>query len=63
MDSATPLYCFFEGNVVPLPEAKVGILTHAFSYGTACFEGIRAYYNEEHDQLLKNLSIMHLDNE
>jgi len=51
MNDAVPLLCYFEGKVVPLSEAKVGILTHALSYGTGCFEGIRAYYNKEHDQL------------
>lgn len=51
MDRELPLLCYFQGKVVPLSEAKVGILTHGFSYGTACFEGIRAYWNEEHGQL------------
>lgn len=51
MDKDVPLLCYFEGKVLPLSEAKVGILTHAFSYGTGCFEGIRAYYNDEHRQL------------
>jgi branched-chain amino acid aminotransferase len=26
-------------------------MTHAFNYGTGCFEGIRAYWNEEDEQL------------
>jgi len=51
MDKEQPLLCYFEGKTIPLSEAKVGILTHGFSYGTACFEGIRAYWNEEHEQL------------
>ncbi len=51
MSEALPLLCYFEGKVVPLSEAKIGILTHAMSYGTGCFEGIRAYYNEEQGQL------------
>src|SRR5437867_463552 len=51
MDKQLPLLCFFEGKVVPLSEAKVGILTHAMSYGTGCFEGIRGYYNEKRGQL------------
>src|SRR5687768_4929856 len=51
MNSEPPILCYFEGKIVPLSEAKIGILTHAFSYGTGCFEGIRAYYNEEHQQL------------
>lgn len=51
MNNDLPLLSYFEGKVVPLSEAKIGILTHAFSYGTGCFEGIRAYYNEEQGQL------------
>ncbi|MDQ3929507.1 MAG: branched-chain amino acid transaminase [Chloroflexota bacterium] len=51
MDTQAPIYCYFEGQIMPLRDAKVGILTHAFSYGTGCFEGIRAYYNEDQDQL------------
>ena len=38
---------YFEGNYVPLRDANVNIMTHAFMYGTAVFEGIRAYWNEE----------------
>ena len=51
MESDLPLLCYFEGKIVPLAGAKIGILTHAMSYGTGCFEGIRAYYNPEHSQL------------
>ena len=43
--------CYFEGRFVPLREAKVSIMTHAFMYGTAVFEGIRAYWNAEQGQL------------
>jgi branched-chain amino acid aminotransferase len=43
--------CFFKGRYVPLSEAKVGVMTHAFNYGTGCFEGIRAYWNDEAQQL------------
>ena len=28
-------------------DAKVSIMTHAFMYGTATFEGIRAYWNAD----------------
>lgn len=45
------LICLFEGQYLPLGEAKVSIMTHAFLYGTAVFEGIRAYWNEAHGQL------------
>ncbi|MBA2571305.1 MAG: branched-chain amino acid transaminase [Chloroflexi bacterium] len=39
------------GRFVPLSEAKIGVMTHGFLYGTATFEGIRAYWNEEQGQL------------
>jgi branched-chain amino acid aminotransferase len=45
------LICYFEGEWVPMRDAKVSIMTHAFMYGTATFEGIRAYWNEEQGQL------------
>ncbi len=44
-------WAFFEDEFVPLEEAKVGIATHAFNYGTGCFGGIRAYWNDEQQQL------------
>jgi branched-chain amino acid aminotransferase len=44
-------YAFFEGKFVPIGEAKVSIMTHALNYGTGCFEGLRAYWNEEEQQL------------
>ncbi len=46
-----PKYAFFQKNIVPLAEAKVSVMTHAFNYGTAVFEGIRAYWNESDEQL------------
>ncbi len=49
--SLDSLVCHFEGEFRPLSEAKVGVMTHGFLYGTACFEGIRAYWNEEQGQL------------
>lgn len=45
------LICYFEGDWVPMREAKVSIMTHAFMYGTATFEGIRAYWNAEQERL------------
>ncbi|HZS79629.1 MAG TPA: branched-chain amino acid transaminase [Ktedonobacteraceae bacterium] len=49
--SADEGYAYFEGHIVPMSEAKISIATHALHYGTACFEGIRGYWNEEHGQL------------
>ena len=45
------LIAYFEGDYVALRDAKVSIMTHAFMYGTATFEGIRAYWNAEQGQL------------
>ena len=42
---------FFEGKIVPIDEAKISIKTNSFHYGTAVFEGIRAYWNEGEKQL------------
>jgi branched-chain amino acid aminotransferase len=50
-DRLDSLICYFEGRFVPMREAKVSIMTHAFMYGTAVFEGIRAYWNEEQGKL------------
>ncbi|NLK08531.1 MAG: branched-chain amino acid transaminase [Firmicutes bacterium] len=44
-------YAYFEKDFVPLEDAKINVMTHAFLYGTACFEGIRAYWSEEEEQL------------
>lgn len=46
-----PNYAYFEGKIVPYQEAKVGVMTHAFNYGTAAFGGMRGYWNEEEQQL------------
>ncbi|MDB5078483.1 MAG: branched-chain amino acid transaminase [Chloroflexi bacterium] len=48
---ANTIYSYFNGEIVPLAEAKISILTHAFNYGTACFEGIRGYWNQEDKQI------------
>ncbi len=44
-------YAFFKGAIVPIDQAKISIMTHAFNYGTGCFEGIRGYWNEADRQL------------
>jgi branched-chain amino acid aminotransferase len=35
---------------VPYSEAKVGVMTHAFNYGTGAFAGVRAYWNPDLQQ-------------
>lgn len=46
-----PQYAFFKGQIVPIEQAQISIMTHGFNYGTGCFEGIRAYWNEQEGQL------------
>lgn len=40
-------YCYLQKRIVPLEEAKVGVMTHAFLYGTAVFEGVRGNWSDE----------------
>lgn len=46
-----PPYAFFNNQFVPLSEAKIGVMTHALHYGTACFEGIRGNWNSKEKQI------------
>lgn len=56
--TTSPLpFAFFEGNVVPIEQAKVSIMTNALQYGTGIFGGVRAYYNSEG----KFMSIFRID--
>ena len=66
-------YAFFQGEYVPLAEAKVGIMTHALHYGTGVFEGIRGNWNsdsgeiymfrlrEHYERLLKGCRLLMID--
>ena len=42
---------FFDGRLMPLKDANVNIATHAFNYGTGVFEGLRAYWNQDQEEL------------
>ncbi len=44
-------WVWFDGQICRYSEAKVGLLTHGLNYGTGVFEGIRAYWSEEREQL------------
>jgi len=46
-----PNFALFKGRIVPYSEAKVGVLTHTFNYGTGIFGGLRGYWNHEEKQL------------
>ncbi len=50
-DADPNLMVYFNGQYVPMRDARIGILTHALHYGTGVFEGIRAYWDEAARQL------------
>ena len=44
-------YAFLDKGFLEFKDAKISVMTHAFMYGTAVFEGIRAYWNPETKKL------------
>src|SRR5438552_4041012 len=44
-------WVFFDGEFARYNDVKLGLMTHALHYGTAVFEGIRAYWNPKQSQL------------
>lgn len=44
-------FAFFRGEIRPIQEAKISVMTSAFNYGTGVFEGIRAFWNAEEGEL------------
>ena len=44
-------WVFLDGEFKRYADARLGLMTHALHYGTGVFEGIRAYWNSEHEQL------------
>lgn len=66
-------FVFIDGEYIEADKATIPVRNHAFLYGTSVFEGIRAYYNAEENQMyafrvrehmeriLKSAKIMHMD--
>jgi branched-chain amino acid aminotransferase len=44
-------WAFLDGRYLPIADARISVMTHAFNYGTGVFEGIRAYWNADREQL------------
>ena len=44
-------WVFYDGEFRQYKDVHLGLMTHALHYGTGCFEGIRAYWNESQQQL------------
>jgi branched-chain amino acid aminotransferase len=63
---------FMNGEFMPAERGVISIRTHAFAYGTGCFEGIRGYWNQEdqqvylfrlrehYERLLRSCKILHI---
>jgi len=62
-------WAYFGGKLVPFADANVSIATHSLNYGTAIFEGIRAYTQddgklailfaaEHYDRMLRNARLL-----
>src|SRR6266571_5252965 len=44
-------FAYLNGEFLPLDQARISVATHAFNYGTGCFEGIRGYWNSEREEI------------
>ena len=44
-------WVYLDGEFRQYKDVHLGLMTHALHYGTGCFEGIRAYWNENQQQL------------
>src|SRR5438128_5076384 len=51
IEIAEDSWAYQDGEFRRLADAKVSLATHALNYGTGIFEGIRAYWNAEQEQL------------
>ena len=70
MSEATE-YVWFDGKLIPSNDAEVSVRTHALHYGTAVFEGIRAYFHDgelyvfrlgEHsERLVRSARMLHME--
>lgn len=61
MAGEKPRLIFFNDKNVPYDDARVHVLTTAFKYAATIYEGIRAYHNEDTDQLYVFRLKEHLD--
>lgn len=60
-DGDPRMIVYFNGQYVPLAEARVGILTHALHYGTGVFEGIRAHWDEAQQEMFVMRPVEHFE--
>ena len=54
-------WVFRDGDYVRYRDVSLRLMTHAFSYGTGCFEGMRAYWSESNRQLFLLQAVPHFE--
>lgn len=54
-------YVFYQGEIVEESTVSIDIRSKAFNYGLGCFEGIRAYWDEEKQQLYGFTMMQHYE--
>lgn len=57
--SQAETWVYYNGEIVQYKDVHLGLMTHALHYGTGCFEGIRAYWNDSQEQLFCLLAEPH----
>ncbi|MDE0993664.1 MAG: branched-chain amino acid aminotransferase, partial [Rhodospirillales bacterium] len=56
-----PEFAVHNGHVVPFSDAKISIMAPGLTFAAAVFEGLRAYWNPEQEQLYVFQMAEHLE--
>jgi branched-chain amino acid aminotransferase len=51
MTAQTTKFAYIRGQIVPIEQAQISIMSQVVHYGTGVFGGMRAYWNAEQEQL------------
>jgi len=51
MKNSAERLIWFKGDIMPVSEAKINVLSPSSQFGANVFEGLRAYWNDEDEQL------------
>lgn len=54
-------WVYYNGEIRRYHDSRLGLMTHALHYGTGCFEGIRAYWNPQKNNLYLLEAQAHFD--
>ncbi len=51
LSQRSDMVVYLNGEFIPANQGRVGMMTHALSYGTGCFEGLRGYWNANAEEM------------